>query len=526
MDHRSKRAAEEESLPEYHMGYCFPGDEGGQKLTILVVVERHSKMKKAVVVPSKGSTGRYAARMVIDLIEEYGDKDRAIIVKSDQEPAVQFLVDDVCMSRTGAKTIVEQAPKGSKGSNGIVERAVQSTEQYLRTLKSTLDERISFRIDAKHPILTWLCEYAGYIINARWGYGLFIGVRAKSNELIIVDQETKDIMYVRTVRRVPLEQRWSADNLEWVRGVPWNRGKEDDDADGDVPEFDVTHGPGRRLTLGEMEEMATQETPSLTKKDFDKFGFTDRCPGCSAIIRGLRVQPHAEHCRRRLEKHLETDLKVKNAKVRSSERNRKVREEQGQDMDHKRRRLDDIEDAVMKENDPEQLATLYERFRKEYEEYLMDKAEKEGSDIKRRKLVDAEGETMESCAPKRDRASSQKDLLNNKRQKGETPMRGVATSSRDEALYEEMNIDLILRQGWTEQEQGELGHLYEYAWDDVNNMELPIEKVREAREEEMKYMKGKTFKVVKKSEAYRVTGKGPMSTKSMQTKATETARFS
>ena len=28
-----------------------------------------------------------------------------------------------------------------------------------------------------------------------------------------------------------------------------------------------------------------------------------------------------------------------------------------------------------------------------------------------------------------------------------------------------------------------VGHLYEYAWDDVNNMELPIAKVRDAREE-------------------------------------------
>ena len=182
-------------------------------------------------------------------------------------------------------------------------------------------------------------------------------------------------------------------------------------------------------------------------------------------------------------------------------------------MDHKRRKLDDIEDAVIKEDDPEQLATLYERFRKEYEEYLMEKAEKEGSDIKRRKLADFEGEKMESCAAKRDRASSQEDPLNNKRQKGETPMREVATSSRDETLYEEINIDLSLKQEWTEQEQGELGHKYEYAWDDVNNMELPIEKVREAREDEMKYMKGKVFKVVKKSEAYRVTGKGPISTK-------------
>ena len=91
---------------------------------------------------------------------------------------------------------------------------------------------------------------------------------------------------MRTVRRVPLAQRWSADNLEWVRGVPWNKGKEDDNADGDVLEFDVTHGPGRRLTQGEMESIVRRAY--LTKKDFDKFRFTDWCPGCSAIIRGLR----------------------------------------------------------------------------------------------------------------------------------------------------------------------------------------------------------------------------------------------
>ena len=44
-------------------------------------------------------------------------------------------------------------------------------------------------------------------INARWGYGLFIGVRVRSNELLVVDEETKDIKCVRTVRRVPEEQR-------------------------------------------------------------------------------------------------------------------------------------------------------------------------------------------------------------------------------------------------------------------------------------------------------------------------------
>ena len=37
-----------------------------------------------------------------ELIHECGDKDRDIIVKTDQELAIQFLVkDDACMSRVG-----------------------------------------------------------------------------------------------------------------------------------------------------------------------------------------------------------------------------------------------------------------------------------------------------------------------------------------------------------------------------------------------------------------------------------------
>ena len=124
MDHKKKKDTNEQDIPEYHLDYCFPGDEEGEKLTILVVVEKETKMKKAVVVPSKGSTGRYAAKMVLELIAECGDKDRPILLKSDQEPAILYLIDDVSTSRTGAKTLAEQAPKRSKGSNGVVERAV------------------------------------------------------------------------------------------------------------------------------------------------------------------------------------------------------------------------------------------------------------------------------------------------------------------------------------------------------------------------------------------------------------------
>ena len=119
--------------------------------------------------------------------------------------------------------MVELAPVQSKGSNGMVERAVQTVEQYFRTLKSQLDERYGVKVDTRHPVLTWLCEYSMYLLNrlevskdgktayerckgkqakvlglefgekvlwkyrlkgahqeklnARWGYGLFIGVQ-------------------------------------------------------------------------------------------------------------------------------------------------------------------------------------------------------------------------------------------------------------------------------------------------------------------------------------------------------------
>ena len=579
MDHKRRKGEDEQGIPEYHLDYCFPGDEDGQRLTVLVVVERHTKMKKSVVVPQKGSTGRYAARMVMDLIDECGDKNRPIIVKTDQEPAIKFLVEDIRTARTGAQTIVEEAPKKSKGSNGVVERAVQTMEQLLRTLKSAFDERMGVRIDAKHPVLTWMCEYSGYLvnrlevsadgktayerckgkqaqvmglefgekvlwkyavscqkmekINARWGYGLFVGVRTKSNEIIVIDRETGSVRTVRTVRRVPEEERWSPDNLQWVQAVPWNHGKDDGEADGEMPEFDVKAGPGRRLTPGEVDEVATRDKDGprivhrahLKKADFEKHGFTDRCSGCSALIRGLRIQPHAEHCRKRMEKILEVDLRVKYARARLEERGRKLREERHEpdsEVDQKRRKLEGIEEAAMKEEDPKELAKLFEEYRKVYQER---EREKDESDNKRRKLQEIEDETLQTENPKRAAELYDEYMNEYKRQKrdketsGEASFEEVASGSGDSPMLEErrMEIDQVLNDLWVECERAKEEEIAEYAWDDVNDIPLPIDKVRAARREEMSYMKGRKFEVVKKSEAYRLTGKGPISTKWVDT---------
>ena len=579
MPHEREKADEEQTLPEYHMDYAFPGDEEGNKLTTLVIIERHSKMKKAVVVPSKGSTGRFAARKVLDLIQECGDKNSTVIVKSDQEPAIKFLVDDVCMSRTGAKTIVEMSPVGSKGSNGVVERAVQAVEEYLRTMKSQLDERYKVRIDTKHPIVTWMCEYSMYLLNrlevskdgktayercrgkkarvlgfefgekvlwkvrpktghlqklnVRWSHGLFLGIRSASGEVIVTDESGK-VNYTRTARRIPEEQRWQQEDLEWVRVVPWNKGADDKDADGEVPEFDFKHGPGTRLTEGEMEEIKSQVPPKIThrahlrKADFEKHGFTDRCGGCSAILRGLNIQPHADHCRRRMEQLLEADVRVRNAKVRLEERSKR-RQQEGREGNE---RLKDIEEAAMTEDDPVKLMALFEEYR---EEYLKERDTDEEKGPKKAKRQATQDESMgeprvevrgkrglEDIEEEAFREMTKLDglyqeyMMEAKRQKGEdTAMRETATSSTSTPNYMETQLEEVKQSMDTNMIiQSELG---EYAWDEVNNMELPMKDVREARLEEMTYMKGKTFKVVKRSEAYERTGKAPISTKWVDT---------
>ena len=101
MNH-SKQDRTEQGIDEFYLHYCFPGDEFGFKLAILVLVEKYRGMKASVVVPKKGSTGISAARRAIELIDECGNRDADIILKTDQESAIKFLVDVIMKNRTGA----------------------------------------------------------------------------------------------------------------------------------------------------------------------------------------------------------------------------------------------------------------------------------------------------------------------------------------------------------------------------------------------------------------------------------------
>ena len=148
----------------------------------------------------------------------------------------------------------------SSGSNGRAERAVQTLEGQIRALLLSLEDRLGRRVDAKEPIVTHMPEYAAHLLNRlevgkdgrtpyercrgkkaqvlgvqfgekvlykvkaeakltkirrRWEFGIFVGIRPMSSQVWIATREK--IVAVRSIRRLPLEQRWSEDCVRWVR---------------------------------------------------------------------------------------------------------------------------------------------------------------------------------------------------------------------------------------------------------------------------------------------------------------------
>eukprot|EP00973_Karenia_brevis_P037473 5169810-Karenia_brevis.AAC.1 len=77
----------------------------------------------ATAVSQKGGRGMFAVDRCLDCINESGDSKVDILVKSDTEEAMKMLIRSVQEERRDSKTVVEEALKKVKGSNGVIERA-------------------------------------------------------------------------------------------------------------------------------------------------------------------------------------------------------------------------------------------------------------------------------------------------------------------------------------------------------------------------------------------------------------------
>ena len=130
-------------VPEIHMDFMFMGNEGGARtLAMLVVKERSTKAVMACVTPAK-SSGEFLGKRVLAFMREWGCELEAVTVKPDNEPSLLQVVEMVARLRAakgGIKMVVENSPVHSSKSNGVTERAVQTIQGMVRTMRSALEE--------------------------------------------------------------------------------------------------------------------------------------------------------------------------------------------------------------------------------------------------------------------------------------------------------------------------------------------------------------------------------------------------
>ena len=249
-----------------------PEDPNIEYMTVLVVKDFWHKSIWAYPVEGKGLTrASWLPDMVKADFDTCGLNGCMLVVKTDQEPAIKELQEEVSRRRSmdGALgTVLENSKVGDSSSNGRTERAIQELGGMVRTLKCALEERTGGeKIPLGHPVMPWLTKHAAAQItryqvrgNGRTSYqnikgylcrdplaefgecilfrppktktetkskdalaerfvdGIWLGTDLKTSANIVAT--SSGVYYAGKINRRPPSERWSRTGLDAIQGCP------------------------------------------------------------------------------------------------------------------------------------------------------------------------------------------------------------------------------------------------------------------------------------------------------------------
>ena len=181
-------------------------------------------MTMSTVVPSK-SSGSFVIERVWAFMKELGIEGQDTVVKSDQEPSIKHLVDEIGRRKAeaGGRWIRENSPVDSHASNGVVERAIQSVQGQVRVMKGALEERWGVKIGSKHAVIPWIVEYAAHLLNrfevshdGKTAYERYKGKFAKHMGI----EFGEGVLWIRR----PIGGAMAKMTILWEGRVPWRQG--------------------------------------------------------------------------------------------------------------------------------------------------------------------------------------------------------------------------------------------------------------------------------------------------------------
>ena len=377
-------------------------EENGQKelvkfiMTILVMTETLCDSVWSYALEGKGavSTDWIAPKMVEDM-NTMGLKQERIITKSDQEPSIVQVQHEIAKLRTESGTAIENSRVGESDSNGKVERAIREVKGMVRTLRSHIEEKTGKAVKLDDPIVPWIVRHAGYLVTRcrigpdgktalqkmkgtrmnvgvlplaeavlfkmprkdgdfsdRFGTGVWLGCTIRSGEHLIGTE--RGVFTVSSVNRCPEDKRWSIDLIKGLKGTPREP----------VP----GSGTSKVHAYAKPVEEESKSTPTFAprrtaddepevrvnyiyKKDVEKFGATEGCQGCRALMTpGSKFRAkHTSACRARIEEELnKTEAGQKRVQRANDRMNQAVVEKSEQIMEEqeKKRKLEEADNKA------------------------------------------------------------------------------------------------------------------------------------------------------------------------------------
>ena len=140
------------------------GKAGSEKLTCLVLHDRHTGWRECIPCKSKSADG-YAVSEVVRLLSSPGHAE--VCLRSDPESTCKALRNEVQAARAklGLRTVLEQVPEEEKACNGAAEQAVETCRQHGNILLSAYEKAIGKKVGTGHPLHSWEMRHAYWVIN-------------------------------------------------------------------------------------------------------------------------------------------------------------------------------------------------------------------------------------------------------------------------------------------------------------------------------------------------------------------------
>ena len=115
----------EDGDPTLSMDYFFFGEQEAKETTRLVIVDSVSKISWATTLD--GKTSASAVSFVLSCLKETGY--RRVVLKSDGEPSIKALKEEVRAKASGIEVVVRETRTGDKRSNGTAEVGVREDKE-------------------------------------------------------------------------------------------------------------------------------------------------------------------------------------------------------------------------------------------------------------------------------------------------------------------------------------------------------------------------------------------------------------